>query len=196
MRVLLDECLPRKLKSDLAEHEVRTAQEEGWAGWKNGDLLQAASGRFDVFLTVDRNIAFQQNLQGLRIAVVAMVAKSNRLRDVRPLVALAPGSFAGPAGRGVEGGWLTQLCKPPPLAARLEKALPSLREECDGLLRVDPHVHKKGDRHERVAEPLPRQMVLQVPCGVRPEVSQTCDTSGTCGRRSGASCDSCASRKG
>jgi len=88
MRVLLDECLPRKLKSDLAEHEVRTAQEEGWAGWKNGALLQAASGRFDVFLTVDRNIAFQQNLQGLRIAVVAMVAKSNRLRDLRPLLAL------------------------------------------------------------------------------------------------------------
>ena len=87
MRVLLDECLPRKLKSDLAEHEVGTAQEQGWAGWKNGALLQAADGRFDVFLTVDRNIPFQQNLQGLRIAVIAMVAKSNRFKDLRPLMA-------------------------------------------------------------------------------------------------------------
>ena len=87
MRVLLDECLPRNLKSELAEHEVRTAQEQGWAGWKNGALLEAASGPFDVFLTVDRNIAFQQNLQGLRIGVVAMVAKSNRLKDLRPLMA-------------------------------------------------------------------------------------------------------------
>jgi uncharacterized protein DUF5615 len=87
MRVLLDECLPRKLKLELAEHEVRTAQEEGWAGWKNGALLRAANERFDVFLTVDRNVAFQQNLQGLRVAVIAILAKSNRLRDLRPLMA-------------------------------------------------------------------------------------------------------------
>jgi predicted nuclease of predicted toxin-antitoxin system len=86
MRVLLDECLPRKLRQDLAGHEVRTAQEEGWAGLKNGALLQAAAGRFDVLLTVDRNIAFQQNLKGLRIAIIAMVATSNRLRDLRPLM--------------------------------------------------------------------------------------------------------------
>jgi hypothetical protein len=86
MRVLLDECLPRKLKQELGGHDVRTAQEEGWAGLKNGALLQAAAGRFDVLLTVDRNIAFQQNLQGLRIAIIAMVATSNRLRDLRPLM--------------------------------------------------------------------------------------------------------------
>ena len=53
---------------------------------KNGALLWAANGRFDVLLTVDRNIAFQQNLEGLQIAVVAMVAKSNRFRDLRPLM--------------------------------------------------------------------------------------------------------------
>jgi hypothetical protein len=70
----------------LGGHDVRTAQEEGWAGLKNGALLQAAAGRFDVLLTVDRNIAFQQNLQGLRIAIIAMVATSNRLRDLRPLM--------------------------------------------------------------------------------------------------------------
>ena len=87
MRVLLDECLPRKLKSELAEHEVRTAQEQGWAGLKNGDLLRVANASFDVLLTVDRNIAFQQTLKGLSIAVVAMVAKSNRYRDLRPMLA-------------------------------------------------------------------------------------------------------------
>ena len=70
MRVLLDECLPRKLKSELAEHEVRTAQEQGWAGLKNGELLKVADRSFDVLLTVDRNIAFQQNLKGMRIATL------------------------------------------------------------------------------------------------------------------------------
>lgn len=86
MRVLLDECLPRKLKTELAGHEVRTAQEEGWAGLKNGELLQVASLRFDVLLTVDRNLAIQQNLAGVGIAVLAMVAKGNRLADLRPLM--------------------------------------------------------------------------------------------------------------
>src|SRR6266850_1952712 len=75
MRVLLDECLPRRLKADLPDHEVRTAQDEGWSGMKNGALLQVASGRFDVFLTVDRNIPFQQNLRGLKIGVLAMMAR-------------------------------------------------------------------------------------------------------------------------
>ena len=99
MRVLLDECLPRRLKTDLPDYEVRTVQEEGWAGLKNGDLLRVAAGRFDVLLTVDRNIAFQQNLQGLDIAIVAMVAKSNRLGDLRPVMVevreVLPGARAG-----------------------------------------------------------------------------------------------------
>jgi uncharacterized protein DUF5615 len=99
MRVLLDECLPRRLKAELPDHEVRTAQEEGWAGLKNGDLLRVAAGRFDVLLTVDRNIAFQQNLRGLSIAVVAMVARSNRLDDLRPVMVevrrVLPGVRAG-----------------------------------------------------------------------------------------------------
>ena len=86
MRVLLDECVPRRLKSELPDHEVRTAQEEGWAGMKNGALLQVASGQFDVFLTVDRNISFQQNLRGLKIGVLAMLAPSNWLIDLRPLM--------------------------------------------------------------------------------------------------------------
>jgi len=87
MRVLLDECVPRRLRADLHDHEVRTVQEEGWAGLKNGALLRAAAGRFDVLLTVDRNIPLQQNLQGLNIGVLAMVAQGNRLKDLRPLMA-------------------------------------------------------------------------------------------------------------
>ena len=87
MRVLLDECLPRRLKADFPEHEVITAQEAGWAGMKNGELLRAASGRFDVFLTVDRKIVFQQNVKSLKIAVIVMMARRNRLVDLRPLIA-------------------------------------------------------------------------------------------------------------
>jgi predicted nuclease of predicted toxin-antitoxin system len=86
MRVLLDECLPRKLKLELSGHEVKTVSEMGWASRKNSALLALAAGRFDVFLTVDQNIAYQQNLAGLPLAVVAMVADSNRLADLRPLV--------------------------------------------------------------------------------------------------------------
>jgi hypothetical protein len=86
LRVLLDECVPRRLKADLREHEVRTVQEEGWASLKNGELLRAAAGRFDVLLTVDRSIPFQQNLRGLEIGVLAMVVTSNRLVDIRPLM--------------------------------------------------------------------------------------------------------------
>lgn len=86
MRIVLDECLPRQLKRELPGHHVRTAQEEGWAGLRNGDLLQAASDTFDVFLTFDRNIGFQQNVQAFDIAIIVMVAESNRLRDLRPLM--------------------------------------------------------------------------------------------------------------
>ena len=86
MRVLLDECVPRRLKADLRDHEVRTVQEEGWASLKNGELLRAATGRFDVLLTVDRSIPFQQNLRGLTIGILAMVVTSNRLADIRPLI--------------------------------------------------------------------------------------------------------------
>ena len=86
LRVLLDECVPRRLKAELRDHEVRTVQEEGWASLKNGELLRAAEGRFDVLLTVDRNIPFQQNLRGLKIGVLAVVVASNRLVDIRPLM--------------------------------------------------------------------------------------------------------------
>ena len=86
MRVLLDECLPRRLKRELAGHETRTAPEMGWASKRNGELLALAVDQFDVFLTADRNLSYQQDLSAFDIAVVVLVARSNRLDDLRPLV--------------------------------------------------------------------------------------------------------------
>lgn len=86
MRILLDECLPKRLKRDLIGHDARTVPEMGWASKKNGDLLGSAEDRFDVFLTVDRNLSFQQNMGRFKIAVVVMVGVGNRLADLRPLI--------------------------------------------------------------------------------------------------------------
>jgi hypothetical protein len=62
VRVLLDECVDRGLAREIVGHEVRTARDMGWRSIKNGELLRLASERFDAFVTVDRNLAFQQNL--------------------------------------------------------------------------------------------------------------------------------------
>lgn len=87
MRVLLDESLPRQLAQEFPEHEVRTVAEQGWKGMKNGDLLRrAASEGFDLFLTADQNLQYQQNLAKLGIGVVVIAARTNRLVDLRPLV--------------------------------------------------------------------------------------------------------------
>ena len=86
MRVLLDECLPRRLKREFIGHEARTAPEMGWASKKNGELLALAAVDFDVFLTTDRNLSYQQHLSAFNIAVVVLVAPSNRIDDLRPLV--------------------------------------------------------------------------------------------------------------
>ncbi|HEY7395435.1 MAG TPA: DUF5615 family PIN-like protein [Gemmatimonadaceae bacterium] len=102
MRILLDECLPRRLRSALAGHEVATVQEQGWAGVQNGELLRrAASHDFAAFLTVDRGIQYQQNLGSVGIAVVALHARSNDIVDPLPLMpeveevlpTLVPGQF-------------------------------------------------------------------------------------------------------
>ena len=85
MRLLLDECIDRRLAKDLTGHEVRMVPQMGWAGIKNGALLTRAAKEFDVFLTVDRNLSFQQNLPKFDIAVLVLHAPSNRLADLRPL---------------------------------------------------------------------------------------------------------------
>jgi predicted nuclease of predicted toxin-antitoxin system len=86
VRVLLDECLPRRLKRELPGHDVRTAPEMGWASKRNGELLQLAQRDFDIFLTVDGNLQHEQNLASFDIAVIVLVARSNRLDDLRPLM--------------------------------------------------------------------------------------------------------------
>ena len=72
MKVLVDECVPRPLLKRLRGHVLRTAQEVGWASIKNGPLLRLAEAEFDVFLTADQNVRYQQNLKGRRIAVLAL----------------------------------------------------------------------------------------------------------------------------
>jgi len=90
VRVLLDEQLPRRLARELAGHEVRTVQQQGWAGLKNGELLEhAADAGFEVFLTADQNLQYQQNLAQARLGVVVLIAQSNKLKDLLPLVAPA-----------------------------------------------------------------------------------------------------------
>jgi hypothetical protein len=85
VRVLLDECLPKRLKHELVGHETRTAPEMGWASKRNGELLALAVGVFDVFITADRNLSYQQDLSSFDIAIVVLVARSNRFDDLRPL---------------------------------------------------------------------------------------------------------------
>ena len=86
MRILLDECVDWRLARDIVGHEVRTARQMGWTTIKNGELLALAAKEFDVFVTVDRNLAAQQNLSAFSIAIVVLHARSNRLADFRPLV--------------------------------------------------------------------------------------------------------------
>lgn len=100
MRILLDECVPRPLKRELTDYQVRTVVEMGWSGKKNGELLQLMTQEsFTILLTADRNLRYQQNLQSAGVAVVVLVAPSNRLPDLIPLMpkarnilsAIAPG---------------------------------------------------------------------------------------------------------
>jgi predicted nuclease of predicted toxin-antitoxin system len=86
VRILLDEQLPRQLAREFPGHEVRTVQQQGWAGLGNGELLRrAAAGGFDVFVTADQNLQFQQNLARSSLFVLVLVAVSNALEDLLPL---------------------------------------------------------------------------------------------------------------
>jgi PIN like domain len=96
MRILLDECVPRPLRREFPGHDVRTIREMGWAGKKNGELLALMAGAgFEVLLTVDQNLRYQQNLTGSAVAVVVMVASSNRLPDLIPLVSKVEAALSG-----------------------------------------------------------------------------------------------------
>lgn len=86
MRVLLDESLPRPLAKQIVGHDARTVSQMKWTSLGNGALLKQAAAAFDVFLTADQHIEFQQNLATLPLAVVVLVAESNRLESLEPLV--------------------------------------------------------------------------------------------------------------
>jgi len=86
VKILLDECVDFRFGRDLIGHEVSSVGRKGWRGKENGELLALAAAEFDIFMTTDRNISFQQNLERHNIAVIVLKARTNRLRDLRTLV--------------------------------------------------------------------------------------------------------------
>ena len=105
MKLLLDECIPRSFKRYLPDRDCRTVPEAGWAGKKNGEFLSLAEASgFDVFLTIDRGIEYQQNLTGRRIGIVLIKSKSSRLQDLLPHipVILTALSSAARSGRLIQ----------------------------------------------------------------------------------------------
>ncbi|HKS90841.1 MAG TPA: DUF5615 family PIN-like protein [Tepidiformaceae bacterium] len=100
LRVLLDECVPRRLKAEIAGHDVRTVHDERWLGVGDGEMLRRADGRFDVIVTVDQGLPHQHQIARYSFAVVVLQARHNRYRDLAPLVppllnmlaTLAPGT--------------------------------------------------------------------------------------------------------
>ncbi len=82
MKILLDECVPKRFARLLSEHDVVTTPQAGWAGITNGELLKRAAKDFDVLVTVDRNLAFQQNPSNLLLPVIVIHARSNKLKDL------------------------------------------------------------------------------------------------------------------
>ena len=95
MKILLDHCVPKRLRNRLPNHEVKTASEMGWDAYKNGRLLSAAEGAsFPVLLTVDKNMMHQQNMAGRQIAIVVLWSFSNRIEDLIPLIPLLETALA------------------------------------------------------------------------------------------------------
>jgi len=94
MRILIDECMDERFRNALPGHDCQTARYAGLAGLKNGELLTAAeTAGFEVFLTVDQGIEYQQNLITRKLAVIILGAKSNRLKDLLPLASICLARF-------------------------------------------------------------------------------------------------------
>lgn len=106
MRILLDECLPRRLRAELRGHHVRTVPEMGWAGVQNGELLRLAAPTFDVLLTVDSGIRYQQAVPAFEISIIVLRAHSN---DISALIPLVPAVIE--ALSEVEPGRLVEIRK-------------------------------------------------------------------------------------
>ena len=87
MKILLDECVNRRLARSIPDHEVATTTGMGWNGIRNGQLLaRAVSAGFDVFMTLDKSLSFQNDISSIPIAVFVLRVRSNRLTDLKPLV--------------------------------------------------------------------------------------------------------------
>ena len=86
MRILLDECVDWRLLRDLPGHDVKSVKQMGWSETVNGALLALAETAFEVLVTTDKNLSFQQNLPRFGISVVLLRARSSRLRHLRELV--------------------------------------------------------------------------------------------------------------
>ena len=86
MKILLDECIDRRLAKDFIDYDIKTVPQMGWAGIKDRELLILAASVFDVLITVDRNLSFQQNLSPFDLSLIVLQAQSNRLADLKPLV--------------------------------------------------------------------------------------------------------------
>lgn len=86
MKILLDECIDRRLAKEFVGYEIKTVPQMGWAGIKDRELLILAASVFDVFITADRNLSFQQNLSPFDLSLIILQAQSNRLVDLKPLI--------------------------------------------------------------------------------------------------------------
>lgn len=86
MRILLDECVDWRLARELPGHEIKTVKRMGWLSAKNGALLALAAKEFDAFITVDKNLSYQQNLKVVPLPVIVLRVKANRLPHMMPLV--------------------------------------------------------------------------------------------------------------
>ena len=85
MRLLLDESVNYRLNRHLLGHDVLTTKQMGWDSYHNGELLTLARGRFDVLITRDQNMEYQQNISQADIALIVLHAKSNAMRDLEPM---------------------------------------------------------------------------------------------------------------
>ena len=107
MKILIDECLPTELRGTLAAmgHECQTVRQAGFGSKKNGELLTIAESRWGVLVTSDRNIKYQQNMAGRSVSILILRAKSNRMKDLLPLMpACAQALLALQPGRVVDVG--------------------------------------------------------------------------------------------
>lgn len=86
MRIILDECLPRRLVRDLQPYTATTVPRQGWAGRKNGDLLRVIIPEFDVFITLDSNLVHQQHLTGIDLCIITLHAPNSRYETLLPMV--------------------------------------------------------------------------------------------------------------